>query len=216
MGVWPNTIMDLLMKLSELFITGCDSNTSWMLPWFKTNFYKHNPNAQLHVFDFDTEFTENQRWFKKPAAMVAGSKMAQKVCWIDTDIEIKDHIQDIWQYLEPNKLGMVIDQPWTIRRKETWHNSGVVAFDGKPNILDEWAKAIVGVDQSVNPMFGDQDVLHNLVKDGFRRMIHITDLPKMFNTLRIDQLDGTMPKHVKMMHWTGAKGKQHIRSLINE
>lgn len=210
--------MEKTMTYSELFITGCDDNTNWMLPWFKENFYKHNPDANLHVFDFNTEFTESQRWFKKPAAMIAASKMAQKVCWIDTDIEVKGNIEYIFSYCEPNKLAMVVDAPWTIRRQETWHNSGVVAFNGRPNILDEWAKATVTVDQSHNPMFGDQDVLHHLVREGLRRSIHITDLPKMYNTLRLDLLDGTAPKidNIKMMHWTGGKGKQHIRSLINE
>jgi len=44
--------MDLIMstKLSKVFITGSDSNTRWLDNWFKSNFYKHNPNAELVVY----------------------------------------------------------------------------------------------------------------------------------------------------------------------
>lgn len=202
------------MLSSKLFITGCDSNTRWMLPWFEANFKKHNPNAELHVFDFDKEFKDSVRWFKKPAAMVEATQMADYVCWIDTDVEIKANIEGIFDYVEPNKLAMVEDQPWTRRKGETWHNSGVVAFKDKPPILVEWANAIGRVNQSANPMFGDQDVLHLLVRDDLKRRIYITDVPKEYNTLRLDVLDGTCPKNIRMMHWTGKKGKDEIRSLM--
>ncbi len=202
------------MISSKLFITGCDSSTRWMLPWFEANFKKHNPKAHLHVFNFDNEFTENERWFKKPAAMVAASYMAEYVCWIDTDIDVRCNIEDIFDYVEPNKLAMVEDQPWTTRRGEVWHNSGVVAFKNKPSILAEWSKSVGKVDQSANPMVGDQDVLHVLVKDDLKRRIYITDIPKQYNTLRLDVIDGTCPKNIKMMHWTGQKGNDEIRSLM--
>jgi hypothetical protein len=203
-------------KLFNLFITGCDKNTRWQLPWFKENFYKHNPNAELFVYDFDKEFTKEQRWFKKPFAMVDAAGKAEKVCWIDTDIEIRDNIEKIWEYIESNKLSMVEDQPWSSRRKETWHNSGVVAFQGVPQILMEWCSATTRVDQRPNPMYGDQDVLHNILREGLKRMIHISDLPKNYNTLRIDLIDNTAPKNIKMMHWTGAKGNQEIKRQIND
>ena len=203
-------------KFSKLFITGCDKNTNWMLDWFSDNFYKHNPDANLLVFDFDQEFSNDRGWFKKPRAMYEASKLASQVCWIDTDVEIKENIEDIFDYVEPNKLAMVQDQPWSTRRGETWHNSGVVAFESCPNILSEWVAATAHADQVSNPMYGDQDVLHSLVRDGMRRLIHITDIPKEYNTLRLDIDDGTIPKKIKMMHWTGYKGKDIIRSLMNE
>jgi hypothetical protein len=210
------------MKSSKLFITGCDYNTEWMLPWFVENFKKHNPETELVIYDFgmrgglypemrkSLRGNQNKGWFKKPAAMLNASQLADNVCWIDTDCEIVGNINGIWEYLEPNKLLMAEDLPWSKRRGEKWHNSGVVAFQSTPKILSEWAAEV-----SVNPIQGDQEVLHMMVKDGLKRMIHITDLPRKYNVLRIDHLDKTVPKDPKIFHWTGQKGKDKIRSLMN-
>lgn len=209
------------MKLSKLFITGCDKNTEWMLPWFIDNFKKHT-DIPLMICDFGMTpelansvdavaiKSQDHGWFKKPLAMITASKKATSVCWLDTDCHIKSNIDKIFDYIEPNKLTMAIDEPWTKRRNETWHNSGVVAFTHIPNILNEWATATAR-----NPLEGDQQVLHVLVRDGMRRMIHITDLPKKYNTLRLDLLDNTAPKDISIMHWTGQKGKEEIRRMIN-
>ena len=75
------------MKFSNLFITGCDNTTKWMLPWFQDNFYRHNPDAHLKVYDFDKFEPSMKGWFKKPAAMMDATKLANKVCWLDTDCE---------------------------------------------------------------------------------------------------------------------------------
>ena len=48
-----------------------------------------------------------------------------------------------------------------------------------------------------------------------KRRIHITDLPRAYNTLRLDLIDNTAPPNIKMMHWTGAKGKEKIREQMN-
>ena len=87
--------MAISMKLSKLFITGCDKNTRWQLDWFKKNYDKHN-DTSLHVFDFDTFEPGLAGWFKKPAAMIEASKMADQVCWIDTDCEVRDDISKIF------------------------------------------------------------------------------------------------------------------------
>lgn len=199
------------MKFSNLFITGCDKNTKWMLPWFQDNFYKHNPDSHLKVYNFDKFEPDIKGWFKKPAAMMDAAKLSNKVCWLDTDCEVRSNLQDIWSYTSSNRLSMVEDVPWSKRRGEIWHNSGVVLFKSYPNILSEWAEACKS-----NPQVGDQEVLHTLVKDGMRRMIHISDMPREYNTLRLDLLDKTEPKNIKIMHWTGRKGKEHIWSMIND
>ena len=199
------------MKFSNLFITGCDNSTKWMLPWFQDNFYKHNPDAYLKVYNFDNFEKEIKGWFKKPAAMMDAAKLANKVCWLDTDCEVKDNLNDIWSYTSSNRLSMAEDVPWSKRRSEKWHNSGVVLFKSYPNILSEWANTC-----KTNPQVGDQEVLHDIVKDEMKRMIHISDLPREYNTLRLDILDKSQPKNIKIMHWTGRKGKKHIRSMIND
>ena len=66
------------------------------------------------------------------------------------------------------------------------------------------------------PMYGDQDMLHELVREGLSREIHIRTLSKTWNTLRLDLIDGTAPKDIKIMHWTGRKGKEEIRKQMNE
>jgi len=207
------------MTYSKLFITGFDSTTAWMIPWFKKNFYQHMPESNLLAYNFDSFEAPSsglKNWFKKPFAMQDAAKQARSVCWLDSDIEIKSDITDIFNYVEPNKLAMVEDRPWSARRGEKWHNSGVVAFNSRPNILDQWSAAVANVKSNNNPMLGDQDILHHLVRDGIKRMIHITDLPQQYNTLRLDVLDNNVPSYIKCMHWTGGKGKEHIRSLMND
>ena len=208
------------IKSSNLFITGCDVSREWQLPWFVDNFKKHNPNAELLIFDFGMKdnpfpaiskkhFSQDKGWFKKPSAMMKASLVADKVCWLDTDCEVRSNIEDIFNYTEPNKLCMVEDVPWSKRRGETWHNSGVVAFQGTPNILGEWATEV-----SYNPKAGDQEVLHTMLSDPLKRIIHIKDISREYNTLRIDLIDNTAPKNIKVMHWTGAKGNDYIKGLL--
>ena len=217
-------------KLSNLFITGADHNTEWMLPWFITNYYEHN-ETPLRIIDFGlsekmrTRFLDrtyidfvspSSHWFKKPSAMVRAAKHAENICWLDSDCEVRADISDIFSYIQPNKLSMVEDQPWSTRRGETWHNSGVVAFKGGPVILNHWSQEATMLMEDRGPMYGDQDILHEMVRPGMNRMIHINTIPKQYNTLRLDLLDGTQPSNIKIMHWTGKKGKEEIRKQMNE
>lgn len=201
-------------KYSNLFITGCDKNTRWMLPWFEENFYKHNPDANLYVFDFDK--LGSKSWFNKPVVMRQATEMAEKICWLDTDCEVRADISSIFDLTEFNKLAMVEDQPWSMRRGERWHNSGVVAFANRPLVLDHWAEESIMMVEDRGPMFGDQDILHGIVREGLKREIHIRTIPKQWNTLRLDLIDRTAPSNIKIMHWTGRLGKEEIRKQMNE
>lgn len=208
------------MKYSKLFITGCDENTEWMLPWFVDNFRMHN-KTDLIIFDFGMSKeakrvygphplkSTSKGWFKKPAAMIEASKLSEKVFWLDTDCHVQGPIDDLFNYIEPNKLAMVEDVPWSKRRESKWHNSGVVGFQGRPVILDEWAAEV-----AFNPAVGDQEVLHGLLGNPLRKEIYIKDLPRRYNTLRLDLIDGSQPDDIAIMHWTGAKGKEMIRDLM--
>ena len=89
-----------------------------------------------------------------------------------------------------------------------WHNSGIVAFTGKPTILQEWAQAIHNTN-----IRGDQEVLHTIL-DPLRTAVMITDLPNKFNYMRVQMIDGTKVPDVLVKHWTGYKGKEHIRSIM--
>jgi hypothetical protein len=218
-----------MKSFDNVFITGCDAHTDWQLRWFYNNFRQHNPAAPLWVCDFgmsanarkfadakangviDMTRDSNVGWFKKPGAMLEASKSANGVCWLDTDCHVLSNIEDIFDHTESNKLAMAEDKPWSSRRGEKWHNSGVVAFKGDPPILASWAGAV-----RRGPRVGDQEVLHEMVKSGMNRIIHITDLPRGYNTLRLDILDNTAPTQIKVMHWTGAKGNEEINRMIND
>jgi hypothetical protein len=213
----------------KAFLTGCDKNTEWMVDWWFENYTRHNeadiplifanfgitPEARErfedyfdHIIDLESHKTKN--WFLKPEAMLKASEVSKKICWIDTDCEILKPIDKIFDSSVERKLGMVQDLPWTKRRGEIWHNSGVVLFEGKPKILKDWKRQI---DHS--PTVGDQEVLHLMLRDDpLKRRIYIEDLPNAYNWLRIQLLDGQDSPKKKIVHWTGFKGKLHIRKMI--
>lgn len=216
-----------MKSYDKVFLTGCDESTEWTLPWFLENYFRYN-SIPILVANFgmsenmlkfiekspvseviDMSDLSEKGWFKKPKSMIRSSMIAGYTCWIDTDIEILADISDIFNYVEPNKLGMVEDKPWSKRRNETWHNSGVVAFKDSPQILHQWAYHV-----EQNPQVGDQEVLHSLMTDPLTRLMYIKDVPNEYNWLRIQLLDGQDSNKKKTIHWTGRKGKEHIRSLI--
>jgi hypothetical protein len=214
------------------FLTGCDENTEWQLPWFITNLRQHS-DTPLIISDFgmSSEMIESleplenitvsscesqaKGWFKKPRAMLDASRMDYDcICWLDTDCEVmNDSIDTIFNWTEDGRLGMVEDKPWSRRRgsKGVWHNSGVVVFKGSPNILRHWADECIN-----NPEVGDQETLYRMI-DGneIMRMSLINSLPSRFNTLRLDYIDGTAVKSPTVVHHTGQKGNDIIRGKID-
>jgi hypothetical protein len=224
------------MQLSKCVLTGCDEKNSWMLEWFLKNYTKHNDipicfadfglseetREWLHIQPIVESIIEvkpdkGKGWFLKPKAMMESPY--EYTCWIDTDCHVCGNISGIFDYVEPNKLAMVEDFPWSKRRGETWHNSGVVAFQRTPVILDMWNKAckdgvrIGRMLGTADP--GDQDVLHYLMDTPLKRNIHIVDLPNKYNVTRVQHIDNTVPENVIIYHWTGHKGKLKIQEMID-
>jgi hypothetical protein len=154
----------------------------------------------------DLTTVEEKGWFKKPLSMLKCP--AKKTVWIDTDCQVMDNIDDIFNLLEPNKLAMVEDKPWTWRRGHLWHNSGVVGFIDKPIILRQW----VGATKKNSDQIGDQEVLDKLLSP-ITKISLIKDLPNEWNVLRLQLDDGYVGK-IRIMHWTGQKGKDKIRSML--
>lgn len=219
--------MKSLMSNKRCFITGCDSNTEWMLKWFLENYTKHN-DTPIYFADFGvseemkawiqiSNFAQiieipKQRvggWFYKPTALLASP--CEETCWIDTDIEVLGDLSGVFKYVEDDKLGMVEDKPWSRRRGEKWHNSGVVAIRDKPQILHKWAN-----DCRKKPKVGDQEVLHDIVNlTPLMRLQYISDLPNIYNWLRIQiDNDGQDNPNKLAMHWTGRKGKDIIKKRM--
>ena len=211
----------------KAFVTGCDKQHEWLLPWFIKNYRLYN-SSPLVFADFGISdlkiihgkvdaiidlTDETEGWnnvFKKPEAMLLCP--SKNTVWIDTDCEILTSIEGIWRLLEPNKLNMVEDKPWTKRRPEkgSWYNSGVVGFIDKPQILRQWAQWI-----KESREVGDQEVLYaNL--DQLQKLTYINPLPNEYNWLRLQlEHDDQNSWNKKIIHWTGRKGKDRIEERMN-
>ena len=213
--------------MRKYFLTGCDSNTEWQLPWFIHNFHQHC-DEDLVIADFGMtdkmhEFAkqssiqvmkcQSNGWFTKVEAMLKLRTLYQgSYCWLDTDCEVRADPSSIFNWVEPNKLTMVIDHPWSKRRPELghWYNSGVVAFQNSPLILEQWY-----AECKTGRHVGDQEALHSMMGgDIMKKTIHISEAPHKFNVLRIDLIDNTAPANPIIMHWTGQKGKLEIRKQM--
>ena len=104
------------------------------------------------------------------------------------------------------------DSPWTKRRPENgdWHNTGVVAFEGRPPTLRQWISVA-----DKKEYRGDQEVMHAMIGgDAMRKVMMIADVPHRFNVLRIDHIDNNVPNNPVIMHWTGEKGNLEIRKQM--
>lgn len=215
-------------RLDKIFLTGCDQKTEWQLPFFiqKWKEFKHKTPLVIANFGMSEkmynkldksdeieaimnfpEDTPETGWFYKPLTMFHSP--ARKTVWLDTDCVFEDNIDDIFDHLVPNKLNMVEDKPWTMRRKEVWYNSGVVGFIDRPEALHAWVHAV-----RRNPSVGDQEVLHSILNP-ITQMAHINPLPNEYNVLRLQvEVDGYKGKK-RVMHWTGAKGNEKIKEMMN-
>ena len=212
------------MKLyDEAYVTGCDNTQEWMLPWFLKNFKKYNKkplifanfgvsNLSLQIVRenvhavMDLTKTEEKGWFKKPLTMLKSP--SKKTVWLDTDCEVRENTDDIFNLIESEKLLMARDEPWTWRRGHLWHNSGVVGFQDKPIILYQWVKAI-----KENPEEGDQEVLDKILSP-ITKIKYIKDLPNAYNVLRIQLEKDGYGGEVKIAHWTGQRGKIKIAEMV--
>jgi hypothetical protein len=210
-----------------VFITGCDANCEWQLPWFLENYFKHN-DTPLAFMDFGItaeaadllseygveiiSFTsQNKGWFKKPRAIWEATNylINGAVCWLDTDCQVTGDISGIFEHYVPQKIGMVADRPWTKRRPTngTWYNSGVVLTDRNANLYNWVLKC------ESEPKEGDQEVLHNMTTE-ISRLSIVEPLPHTYNTLRLDYIDNINEENPLIIHHTGHKGKDKIREMM--
>ena len=207
------------------FICGSDYRTEWMIPWFIRN-YKQWNTAPLIFFDFGVrnkdylrmfdnviklnKIDKNTTWFMKPKAMLESP--GDKTVWIDIDCEVLGSIESLFDLIVPNKLLMGEDVPWSWRSGRKWFNSGVVGFEGKPQVLKDWAYKC-----KVDPVTGDQETLHIMIGDDALNILrYIEEMPRKYNVLRLDHIDGSVPPNPLIHHWTGYKGKEVIKKQMME
>ena len=198
-------------------------NTEWQLPWFFENYEKYNDTplifADFGVVDrdairphvhaiLDLTNVQERGWFKKPKAMYHAP--ARKLVWLDTDCQVLEDLSDIFGLLQPDQLNMVEDRPWAKRRGGVQFNSGVVGIVDKPLILGMWMNWIRESEE-----VGDQETLTaNL--NPITQIKYINPLPNSYNWLRLQiENDNEPALNARIIHWTGQKGNDRIRSMMN-
>ena len=213
------------------FLTGCDYNTEWQLPWFIENFIEHSTGIlqiadfgmsndmldliehhprfgkQIYILSFENNLSG---WFKKPRAIYTATSDGFSICWLDTDCQIDGDIDSIWDHFEGGRLGMVVDRPWTKRRPDNgeWYNSGVVLSDRNPT-LTSWMHSCEE-DQTES----DQYVLYHM-HTPIERIGKIYPIPHEYNTLRLDYIDNVAVDNPIVIHHTGKQGNDVIRQQMN-
>ena len=229
-----------LQSIMKYFITGCDSNTEWQLPWFIENFRKHT-KYKIFVADFgmtkemrakacvlsdsviDTK--EGKGWFSKVLVLdrlKVTHGLDHSYCWLDTDCEVRSDPASIFNYVEDNKLSLVVDHPWTKYGSPwtpqgdcgPWYNTGVIAFKGHPQILDRWVTEVTRGTKHR----GDQEALYFLLNQSpMNRAIYISEVPHRYNVLRLDIESDRCPPHpAVIVHWTGQKGNEMIKEQMRD
>lgn len=215
----------------KAIITGSDKSTEWMLPWWIERIREFNPDVHISIHDYGLsegmkQFLQSPNkansiaelsnvpdvypWFLKPKSML--SSPFKKTVWIDIDAECCGDLTELFDLTVPEKLSMVQDMPWSKQYGTTMFNTGVVAFENKPTILQKWCKAV-----DTKPLRGDQETLHSIM-DPLQHVMNVEDLPNKFNVVRL-QLDKDSPhfvnvQDIRIKHWTGRKGKEIINNHL--
>jgi hypothetical protein len=186
-----------------IFLTGANKEFEDILDWFIINYQKHI-SLPLYIADFGlkkkypntiTVPWKKNPWFFKPRAISLAP--SNSVCWLDCDIEIRDDISDVFEKTGQFDFGLTEDWP---RKDVTWA-TGLVCVNRKDH-LSKW------ITESESFKYrGDQEAFHVISKHHSIQM-----LPREYQWLR---LVGDNP-NAKAMHWTGPKGKKHIRSNLTK
>ena len=200
-------------------VTGCDSAHEWMLPWWFDHYSKRNKypvtfanfgmspsmaawcKERGHLLDLT--FYCKKNWFKKPLAVLMAGY--QNVIWLDSDCEIRADLAPLFEFAKEG-FGVTLDphNPWCKKNGcKKVVASGIIATHIGHELAVEWAEKCL-----ISHKFrGDQEVLNEMIKTQPQR---VDIMPPEYQWLRIDgDKDGVL-----VMHWTGSRGKQHIRKQM--
>lgn len=226
------------MDYSNSYVAvGCDSNQEWMIPWWYTNFKKHNPSLSVIFGDFGMTVAmkswcrehgkvinvgrlghDNRcNWFRKPAFLASLSCIEEyvdaSIIYMDNDCEVLGDVSDLFQYCKSvNEVALRNDV--TTQFNSHIHNpiqTGVMVFKVGNELIDNWADECYG-DRTHR---GDQELLDTILtrrlKDkDFTTKINI--FPNIYNRLRLE--GNPIVDETVIMHWTGPIGKDTIKDII--
>ena len=145
----------------------------------------------------------------------------QSVVWVDSDCQILTDISDIFHLVPAGKIGLTKDwgrSNWwatgviAINKAISPWQSGVIAVNDRPSLLDEWHKRLWTPDEYGELIRGDQEALHDLVGTGEHEQI--VELPQEYQWLRLSLNRGMMSDNIKIIHWTGPAGKRFITDVL--
>lgn len=197
-------------------VTGCDSQHEWMLEWWYNHYRTYN-DYPVYIGNFgmsesaikyaqsigrviNLRFKSRRNWFKKPFAILGCE--AKRILWTDSDCEIRGNLQQIFDDCVDGKVGVTLD-PYSKIGNDALA-TGIICVEHGHKYIVKWAEGCYNA-----KVRGDQDVFNALYKSD-RSGICI--LKPEYQWLRLSGHDNS---EAVIMHWTGIKGKNIIRSKLN-
>ncbi|MBN2164497.1 MAG: tetratricopeptide repeat protein [Pontiellaceae bacterium] len=214
-------------KMNKTFITGTDASQEWMLKWWYRNITTHNPDIHITICDFGDMSPEVRAWarahadhfiqypkrdkcawFYKTQAMI--DSPYEYTCWMDIDCQVLKPISEMFNYAQADKIGLTSDTMHSRRTPdEHWWATGVNLIKGTSKLLLDWHKLAENED-----VRGDQEALHLMLQRAPDRAEEIMELPIEYQWLRLQLARNQDSKEKKVVHWTGPRGKEHIRNHL--
>ena len=205
-----------------MILTGVDKNHEYLIEWWLHNALKHKANENIGVWDFGMTSSMREKikthypsvwlsiplnlhftsgWFYKLHAVIEAPE--KRVAWLDVDCEILTNIEDVFDLVPPETIGLTKD--WV---RGDWWATGVIVVNDRPKLLYDWNARLNKGDD----IRGDQEALKDLI--GTDKHEQIVELPQDYQWLRISLNSGIDSPTKKVIHWTGPKGRDHIRNVL--
>ena len=204
-----------------MILTGVDTNHEHLIEWWVDNALRHNPNENIGVWDFGMSFDKREKikidypnvwlstpldkhntsgWFYKLHAVIEAPE--KRVAWLDVDCEILTSIEDVFNLVPPDMIGLTRD--WV---RANWWATGVIVVNDRPKLLFDWSNRL-----NEGNIRGDQEALNELI--GNNNHEEVQELPQDYQWLRISLNQGKDSPTKKVIHWTGPVGREHIRNNL--
>jgi len=202
-----------------------DHQMEWMLPWWYQNLREHNPDVQIAFCDWGmTE--EGKKWCAerglvypvlKPANLMHRKPFAilhapfSRIICMDADCEIK---ADITPLFERGSMCVTEDpfNPWSKDYRPVPYSTGMIACHHGEPLIDEWARYVLQPELAKGEVWTDDQAFNLMIADMEEGLSDtsrlLVTLEPEWQWLRLASRSGDST--AKIIHWTGAEGKQII------